>query len=97
MLAAQQADRADAQDMDLVHQAQVAMKQAHAFARSVYENPDYSANDKRQLLDSTAMMMMQISERANEAYDRALVGVKSPGASARAPVPDSITFQPPGQ
>ena len=91
----QQADRADAQDMDLVQQAQVAMKQAHAFARSVYENPDYSANDKRQLLDSTAMMMMQISERANEAFDRARVGVKNPGASAKAPVPDSIDFNPP--
>ena len=61
----------------------------------MYENRDLSSHDKRQILDMVSATMQKIAERGNEAMDRALIGTDRAGASARAPIPDSIQFTPP--
>ena len=89
------ASGADYGNLTLVKQAADAMKNAHDYSQSVYENRNLSPHDKRQILDMINAQMQVISERGNEALDRARIGVKNPGRSARAPIPDSIQFNPP--
>ncbi len=92
---AQAAARADYGNLTLVRQAADALDNAHKYSVSVYENRDLSGHDKRQVLDMANAMMQTIATRGNEAMDRALIGVRRPGASARAPIPESIQFEPP--
>lgn len=46
-----------------------AMKQARQFERAIRINPDYSAHDKRQLLDQTYGQMVEIARRGNHILD----------------------------
>jgi len=93
---AQKAQGADYQDVQLVHQAATALQNAHKWAvENVNENHNLTGHDKRQILDSVNAQMQAISERGNEAADRALIGTKRAGAAAHAPAPDSIEFTPP--
>lgn len=87
--------QADYQDMTLVKQASDALTNAHKYTESVYEDRTKSAHDKRQILDMVNAQIQMISERGNEAMDRAHIGVSKAGRSARAPIPDSIQFTPP--
>jgi hypothetical protein len=91
----QASSRADWQNLTLVKQAADAMKNAHDYSQSVYEDRNKSPHDKRQILDMTNAQMQLIAERGNEAMDRALIGVKRAGRSANVPIPDSIEFQQP--
>ena len=88
----QKAAGADRQNIRLAHQAADALKNARDYSWSVYQNHDFTSHDKRQKLDMTNAQMQVMSERGNEALDRALIGVKRRGASAQAQVPDSIRF-----
>ena len=91
----QAASGADYENLSLAHQAAAALKNARDYSWSVYASHDKSGHDKRQILDMTNAQMQVIAERGNEAMDRALIGVDHAGASARAPIPDSIQFTPP--
>ena len=88
----QKAVGADNENIELAHQAKEALKNARDYSWNVYEDRNKTGHDKRQILDMTNALMQNMAERGNEALDRALVGVKSRGAAAKAPVPDSITF-----
>lgn len=92
---AQVSSGADFQNLTLAHQAEGALKNARQYSWSVYENHDMTGEDKRQILDMVNAQMQVIAERGNEAMDRAMIGVKRPGASGKAPVPDNIFFEPP--
>lgn len=94
---AQRSSQADGQALELIKEAEKAMHQAHDYARSVYENPDLTASDKRQMLDATNATVQMMSERANEVFDRALIGTSRPGHSAQQPVPEQFQFTPPDQ
>lgn len=86
---------ADWKDVTLIRQSANALKAGREYSWRVYEDQNKTPHDKRQLLDMANSQMQVISERGNEAMDRALIGVSRPGRSARAPVPDSISFAPP--
>lgn len=92
---AQAAAKADYQDMALVREASNALKNARDYSHSVYEDPLKTAHDKRQILDMVNAQMQAISERGNEAADRALIGVKHAGHSAHVAIPSEIHFEPP--
>lgn len=89
------ASKADWQDIQLVKEGQGAMKQASVYARKVWENPQLSAQDKRQILDQTYATMQTMATRVNEAMDRAHVGGVSHVSSHAPAAPDSINFDSP--
>jgi hypothetical protein len=92
---AQASVKADWADMTLIKQASDALTNAHHYSQSVYEDRNKSAHDKRQILDMVNAQIQVISERGNEAMDRAHIGVSRAGRSAHVPVPESIQFTPP--
>lgn len=85
--------KADWNDLALYKEGQGAMKQAGAYVRKVWESPQLSAQDKRQILDQTYATMQVMAERTNEAMDRSMGRVSSHAP----PAPDSIDFVPPDQ
>lgn len=91
---AEKSTGADYENITLAHQAADALKNAREYSWYVSADHNKTGEDKRQILDMTNAQMQVIAERGNEALDRALIGVKKPGASAKAPVPDAIYFEP---
>jgi hypothetical protein len=85
--------KADWQDLSLYKQGQTAVKAASVYANKVWEDPRLSPMDKRNILDQTYAILQVISERTNEALDRA----ESRASKSAPPAPASIEFTPPDQ
>lgn len=84
--------KVDQPDMALYKEGSEAVKAASVYANKVWEDPKLTPLDKRQILDQAYAELQVISERTNEALDRA----ESGHAARSAPkAPDSIQFQSP--
>ena len=88
------AAKADTEDVSLARQGQLAMHNASVYASHVWQSPQLSAQDKRQILDQTYSQMQVMSERLNEAMDRMKFGHAARGAPK---APDSVDFVPPDE